>query len=68
MEAMVGTHMKASMMEALNRFRPVAMPNMSCSQGARMIMPIKPMTTDGSAAMSSISGFTMRVSAGGMPA
>ena len=67
-DAIVGTHMKASMIDAFVRLRPVARPKVFCSQGARMIMPMKPITTEGSAAMSSIMGFTTRFMPSGMPA
>ena len=48
------------MSEAFSRLRPVSAPNQSCRNGATMTMPKKPMTTEGSAASSSMNGLTMR--------
>ncbi len=56
---MVGMDMKASMSDALNRFRPVGMPNTFWRKGATRTMPKKPITTDGSAASSSTTGLTI---------
>ena len=59
-EQIVGTAMKASISEALKRLSPVAIPRAFCSHGATSTIPIKPITTEGSAAKSSIKGLTIR--------
>ena len=55
---MVGIDMNASMMAALNRFKPVGMSNTRWRNGATSTMPKNPMTTEGRAASSSTMGLT----------
>lgn len=65
MEAIVGMHMKASIRPALKRLSPVGRLNVFCSHGATITMPMKPITTEGNAAISSITGLRMRAAQAG---
>jgi hypothetical protein len=56
MEVMVGTAMKASMIEALSMFTPNRMSKRESMMGATTAMPKKPMTTEGREASSSTMG------------
>jgi len=56
---MVGTLMKASMIEALNKLSPTGKSKTSWRKGATTTMPKKPMTTEGSEASSSTTGLTI---------
>ena len=55
---MVGIDIKASIKEALKRFRPVGKSKTSCRKGATKTIPKNPITTEGRAARSSTTGLT----------
>jgi hypothetical protein len=52
----VGTDIKASIMEALNKLSPTGISKVFCKKGATTTIPKKPITTDGRAAKSSTTG------------
>ena len=58
-EIMVGSAINASIMDPLNAVRPILSPNTSFTIGTIVLSPIKPITTEGRVARTSIIGLTV---------